>query len=571
MVTESNGSASEPRQRELHRFIWILALSAIAAVVASVSLDDSRIEPWGVVIGTGAVALTQARSTLIRLRGPRTEALSHDDVLFPFLLVFLGPAGAVVSMVCGTFAANLITRKVAIKAVYNVSQFAFSVGLAAGVLWLLDGALRPDLGIFAVLAASTLFTVVNIGLFARLLHHLGGEPWWSLVRNEIAVEGQRYGSEVLLGVTAAAAVEATPVVAPIAALAVLVVLETHRRWFLIVRDRERLEDLLSTTASLHGAVAVEQVQEALVDAIRMMTGAEAVFSTRSDLAESGVALEVDTGGEGTQMLSVSRRQPLGDTEVVIIETLVRVAEVSMRIAALVELYAEQSEELANLVEERERFLTGTAHQLRTPLTAVLGFGQIIAQEPGDSQAVAEMAQHVVQEAFEMSNALDNLLIASRSVLDSLLVEPSHVELDREATRVASEFHLIGSIPVSGRGLAVGDPVRVRQTLRNLIRNASQHGGGSGNVIVAVGEADGWAYVDVIDSGPGVPEDEIETLFLPFTHAHRVAGQPGATGLGLHAARQLARLMHGEITYRREDGRTIFRLALPTARVTNASH
>ncbi len=52
-----------------------------------------------------------------------------------------------------------------------------------------------------------------------------------------------------------------------------------------------------------------------------------------------------------------------------------------------------------------------------------------------------------------------------------------------------------------------------------------------DVTVAVGEADGRAYVDVIDSGPGVPEDRIETLFLPFTHANSVAGQPGTTGLG----------------------------------------
>lgn len=75
---------------------------------------------------------------------------------------------------------------------------------------------------------------------------------------------------------------------------------------------------------------------------------------------------------------------------------------------------------------------------------------------------------------------------------------------------------------------------------------------------------------MIDNGPGVSEDRIEALFLPFTHGNRVAGQPAATGLGLHAARHLARLMHGDVTYHREHDRTIFRLDLPPSRVASAT-
>lgn len=569
MVTEKDRSASEPIPNGLSRFISILALAAgVVALVAWVSLDGGRSLGWGIAAGTCAVALVQARSKLLRFRRSRGEVLYHDDVLFPFLLIFLGPAGAVIAMFLGTIASNLIDRRAVVKSVYNVSQFTFAAGLGAGALWFLDGMLSSDFRVFAVLVGSSIFTATGVVLFARLGHHLGGESWWSLVKNNLGDDAQRYGAEVLLGVTAAVAVEAVPMMAPIALLAIFAVLETHRRWFRIARNRERLEDMLSVTTSLHGMATVQHVQDGLVEAIRMMTGGETEFISGHDETAKGLVFEVDTGGEQPQMASVSRLDPLDPTEVVIIETLVRVAEVSMRIAALVEMYSEQSEELVGLIEERERFLTGTAHQLRTPLTAVLGFGHFIATQPETSDEIAEMAGHVVREAVEMSNALDNLLIASRAVLNSLLVSPSHVELDREVERIASEFQPTGSIPVSGGSQAVGDPVRVRQVVRNLIRNALQHGGR--DVMVAVGEADGRAYVDVIDSGPGVPEDRVETLFLPFTHENSVAGQPGTTGLGLHAARHLARLMHGDVSYHREGDRTIFRLDLPPSRVSSLS-
>lgn len=569
MMTEPHRPTSEPLPTGLSRFISMLAITAgCVALAAGWSLDGGWSLGLAIVAGVFAVAFVQARWTLLRFRRWRGEVLYHDDVLFPFLLVFLGPAGAVISICLGTVVSNLIDRRAVVKTVYNLSQFTFAAGLGAGVFWLLDEMLIDELRGFAVLVGSSIFTVVGVGMFARLTHHLSGQPWWSLVKIELADNAQRYGAEVLLGVTAAVAVEAVPFMAPIALLAILVVLQTHQKWFRIARDRERLEDMLSATISLQGMATVQHVQDALVDAIRMLTGGETEFIPGNNQAGKGLVFEVDTGGEQPQMASVTRLDPLDATEVVIVETLVRVAEVSMRIAALVELHAEQSEELVGLIEERERFLTGTAHQLRTPLTVILGFGHIIANQPDAPDEIAESAGHIVREAAEMSNALDNLLIASRAVLDSLLVSPARVDLDREVERIASEFRPTGAVPVFGGSQAVGDPVRVRQVVRNLIRNARQHGGP--DVLVTVGEEDGRAYVDVIDNGPGVPEDQVDTVFLPFIHAQGVAGQPGTPGLGLHAARHLARLMRGDVTYRREDERTVFRLDLPLSRVSKSS-
>lgn len=568
-MTAEGSPARDRRATGLYRFVAsVTVFAGVVVGFAGVGLVDGSFPAWRVAAGVVAVAFVQGRSTLLRFRRSRTEVQYHDDVLFPFLLVFLGPAGAVVSTALGTLGANLIVGRAIVKAVYNVAQFTLAAGVGAGTLWFFESTWTDEFRPFGVLLGSMIFTAAGVLLFARLQHHLGGEPWWSVVRESLGDDAKRYSAEVLLGVLAAFAVETRPVSAPIAVVAVLVVLETHRRWFWMARDRERLEDMLSAATSLHGAATVQQVQEALVDAIRMMTGAETEFSSHPVRSGPGLELELDTGGEQPQTAVVSRLDPLDATEVVIVESLARVAEVSMRVAALVELYADQSEELAELIAEREAFLTATAHQLRTPMTAVLGFGHLI-EEAATSPDLAEMAGYVVREASEMSNALDNLLIASRSITNSLLVATSHIDVGTEARRVAAEIDSRRSIVVSGEARAVGDPVRVRQVLRNLIRNALEHGGG--HVTVAVGARGGQAHVDVIDDGPGVSEERVENLFLAFTRNNGVDGRPGSTGLGLHAARQLARLMSGDITYRRGAGQTIFRFDLPTPPQSTPSH
>jgi len=111
-----------------------------------------------------------------------------------------------------------------------------------------------------------------------------------------------------------------------------------------------------------------------------------------------------------------------------------------------------------------------------------------------------------------------------------------------------------------RGL--GDPARVRQIVRNLISNADGHGGPTIGVSVsAVGET---ARLTVWDDGPGVPPDEVETIFDPYHRVDPDGSVPGGVGLGLSISRQLARLMGGDLRHRRRSGRTVFELTLPIA-------
>ena len=117
-----------------------------------------------------------------------------------------------------------------------------------------------------------------------------------------------------------------------------------------------------------------------------------------------------------------------------------------------------------------------------------------------------MMSHIVGQAGEMTHHLDNLLISSRSITDSVHIALEPVGLRAEADRVVSALAPGARTEVEGDDVtAVADAVRVRHVLRNLVLNAELHGGE--HVRVALGSAEDRSWAEVIDDGPGVAVDE----------------------------------------------------------------
>jgi signal transduction histidine kinase len=108
--------------------------------------------------------------------------------------------------------------------------------------------------------------------------------------------------------------------------------------------------------------------------------------------------------------------------------------------------------------------------------------------------------------------------------------------------------------------AWADPSRVSQILRNLLVNAGKYGGD--RVWVVVGSTGSGVSVAVCDNGDGVRPESERAIFEAFQRAHDIPTQPASLGLGLAISRRLARLMGGDIEYRRVPDRTEFVLSLP---------
>ncbi len=226
------------------------------------------------------------------------------------------------------------------------------------------------------------------------------------------------------------------------------------------------------------------------------------------------------------------------------------------------------ERLARLVEAKDRFVASVAHELRTPLTAVVGFARTLSEESASLTAkdADELHGLIASHAQEMAHIIEDLLVTGRSDVSEVRVHLEAVDLAAvagEALFGVPGVHLEIDTP-DGQVLAMADPVRVRQIVRNLITNAVRYGGTQ--VGLAVRRLDGMAVVEVSDDGRELPPEEAERIFEPYERASTEPSRPGSMGLGLTVSRSLARLLGGQLMLVRVGNRNVFRVTLPMAGV-----
>jgi PAS domain S-box-containing protein len=226
----------------------------------------------------------------------------------------------------------------------------------------------------------------------------------------------------------------------------------------------------------------------------------------------------------------------------------------------------------DVIRSKDEFIASVSHELRTPLTAVRGFAEIL-REPGYDLTAAErheMIEAIASEATDVSDIVEDLLVAARSDIDQLSITSRAVDIAPLAIETVNRVRWTDrSVRIEVEPIVViADPLRLRQVMRNLMVNAVRYGGP--HVTVRTRRLGTMAVVEVADDGPGIPPDLREKIFAPYQRAHDHTGLPGSVGLGLSVSRRLARLMGGEVTYDHRDGSSLFQLHLPTADVPPVS-
>ncbi|MEX2279856.1 MAG: HAMP domain-containing sensor histidine kinase [Acidimicrobiia bacterium] len=225
-------------------------------------------------------------------------------------------------------------------------------------------------------------------------------------------------------------------------------------------------------------------------------------------------------------------------------------------------HAEQA--LADLVKDRGSFLESISHQLRTPLTVVLGYASLLAgPNPHlDETTRSAMAHDISDQAWDLAGIVEDLLTVARSEIGELRVVSVPVNLAANAAQIIESMGdqgryvmVTGDMTVTG----VGDPARFRQIVRNLLRNALTHG--SEPVTVEVDSDETYAVLRVRDRGPGVPDMLVESIFNRYVTG-RDENTPGGVGIGLWICRELTSLMGGHLTYWREPDETVFQATIP---------
>jgi signal transduction histidine kinase/putative methionine-R-sulfoxide reductase with GAF domain len=228
--------------------------------------------------------------------------------------------------------------------------------------------------------------------------------------------------------------------------------------------------------------------------------------------------------------------------------------------------------LEELIRSKDDFVASVSHELRTPLTSVVGLSHELSNRYGDfaEDEAGSLIAIVAEQSTEVANIIDDLLVAARADIGTLVIEPTVVDIHETVDGILKTGFTDRFEDADVTGLKVkawADPTRFRQILRNLIGNAARYGGNALRVSTAIEKS--LVMVTVADSGLGVDEDLVQSIFEPYARAHHEVSQPASVGLGLAVARDLARLMDGDIVYRRVASWTEFVLSLPVADTAGA--
>jgi len=219
------------------------------------------------------------------------------------------------------------------------------------------------------------------------------------------------------------------------------------------------------------------------------------------------------------------------------------------------------------------FLATMSHELRTPLNAIGGYvdllvlgvrGPLTKQQLDDLERIRRNQRHLL-------GIINDLLNFSRIEAGRVKYDIGPVHLCEVVERVRPMVEAM----VAERGLALewpsgpapvahADGEKVEQILVNLLSNAAKFTPPGGRITVSCAERDGTVRVIVTDTGPGIPSNQLETIFDPFVQLGRsLSSEHEGAGLGLAISRDLAHAMGGDLGVRSEPGRgSAFTLSLP---------
>lgn len=227
------------------------------------------------------------------------------------------------------------------------------------------------------------------------------------------------------------------------------------------------------------------------------------------------------------------------------------------------------------------FLANVTHELRTPLHAILGFGQVLrsqlAEEPLNRQQAIEHLEAIGRNGAYLMQLIEDLLSISRVETDHLTLEPIEFDLlallkdlqaifEMRSRSTAIQFHL--AMAISLPYWVKGDGRRLRQILTNLLDNAFKFAGKRGRVQLSVNSGKGDRVLFAVsNTGEGILAPEIEDIFEPFVQAKAGRRLGQGAGLGLAISQRLAILMGGSLQVESHPGElTIFRLQVPLPRL-----
>ena len=216
---------------------------------------------------------------------------------------------------------------------------------------------------------------------------------------------------------------------------------------------------------------------------------------------------------------------------------------------------------------KEEFLANISHEIRTPMNSIVGFTEQMTKTPLNKQQrifltnIEHSSEHLL---YIISDLLDlSKITAGKLVVESINFKPAEIIAEAEEIMKPladkKNLKLISYIPSNLSRVLIGDPLRLRQVLINLIGNSVKFTE-EGSVEVKCSVINDEEYVqvikiDVIDTGIGIPKDKMSEIFKEFSQADAsITRRYGGTGLGLSLCKRLMEIQNGSISVESTEGK-----------------
>lgn len=207
-------------------------------------------------------------------------------------------------------------------------------------------------------------------------------------------------------------------------------------------------------------------------------------------------------------------------------------------------------ELARLEKFRREFIADVSHEIKTPLSGILGAVDLLGEE---SKSEVEVEQRKVllslirKESKRLNGLVQSILDLARLEREGDVLDITEFDLAEMLKELAAKYGVRYGGSDRQENIVFGDATLILRAVSNLVENAKRHSG-TDDIAISLTWFDGWAHVIVEDHGVGIPPEHTARIFERF---HRVdparAAETGGAGLGLAIVRQVARLHGGDVT------------------------
>jgi heavy metal sensor kinase len=232
--------------------------------------------------------------------------------------------------------------------------------------------------------------------------------------------------------------------------------------------------------------------------------------------------------------------------------------------------------LEDAVSRLSRFTADASHELRTPLAVIRSTAEIAARKSRSADAYRRALQQIVGESERMTSLVDDLLFLARCDAERLQLSMERVSLDDVISEVcfsvtaaanSKGIHLTATVGEEGTTEVKGNRAALRRMLSVLVDNAIKYSNPGDAVTISLAKDSVQIHLQVADSGPGIPPDEIPLVFQRFYRGNlaRSGGESGY-GLGLALAKGIAQHHHAAIHVASRLGQgSVFDVVFPALR------